>query len=485
MPANIYPVPGGRETSELYQLTVDGASAPVLAARVSAVPFNRRWPGHQRSPDQAEQAAYAMFETDGPVKITVKPQKAFRDVVIRPLSKGVEPTIDGGQITFTLPGPGGYTLELDGYHNALHLFADPVKRYDAGPTDKNLLYFGPGVHEREVTELKSNQTLFIDAGAVLFTRVSAENAENVRILGRGVIDNSRHKEKILFELEKTGDGTVDVCNSERFHTIQMKNCRNVEIDGVTIHDSLVYNIALFGCEDVLIDNVKTIGCWRYNTDGIDLHNCGRCIVRNCFVRAYDDAICVKGHDGYPQICGDTLVENCVVWCDWGKSLEIGAETRAEQIKNVTFRHCDLIRNSFAAMDIFNVDYGDVHDILYEDIRVEYDDVSQRPALQRGDGETYAEDPESEYMPKLFCAEIAKHGEYSGGLDRRGRNRNITFKDIRVYSKRMPPSAFGGFDEEHQTENVKIINLTHNGSKVKSPGEARITVHAFAEDIEMQ
>ncbi|MEI6578537.1 MAG: glycosyl hydrolase family 28 protein [Eubacteriales bacterium] len=485
MSYNIYSIPQGEALSNLYAFSINGQAVPLHEAFVSAFPFNRRWPGHQRSFDQAEPVAYASFAMDEPVEISVKPQRAFSEAIVRPLSKGIVPKVNGDNITFTLTEAGGYTLELDGYHNALHIFADPIKTYNNDFADENFLYFGAGVHDAGMITLKSNQTLFVDEGAVLYATIHTEDTENIKILGRGIINNIKNKETILFELDKLGDGTVDVCNSERLHTIQMKNCKNIEIDGITIHDSLVYNIALYGCEDVLIDNVKIIGCWRYNSDGIDLHNCSRCVVKNCFVRTYDDSICIKGHDGLPQICGDTLVENCVVWCDWGKSLEIGAETRAEEMKNVTFRNCDLIRNSSAAMDIYNVDYGDVHDIVFEDIRVEYDPVCHKPMLQKNDDESYPENPNSTFMPWLMNAEIVKHMEYSEGLERRGKNHDITFRNIYVISAKMPPSRFNGYDKNHQTYDVNISKLFYNGNKLSNFEQAAVLTEEYASDVTIE
>lgn len=49
--------------------------------------------------------------------------------------------------------------------------------------------------------LTSNQTLYLDEGAVLYATVEAKDADNVRIIGRGILDNSRNKEEILFQVE--------------------------------------------------------------------------------------------------------------------------------------------------------------------------------------------------------------------------------------------------------------------------------------------
>lgn len=61
--------------------------------------------------------------------------------------------------------------------------------------------------------------------------------------------------------------------------------------------------ALFGCTDVEIDNLKVVGQWRYNSDGIDVVNCSRVRVKDCFVRSFDDALVVKGltqNSGEPE-----------------------------------------------------------------------------------------------------------------------------------------------------------------------------------------
>ena len=48
-----------------------------------------------------------------------------------------------------------------------------------------------------------------------------------------------------------------------------------------------------GCRNLDIEDVKIIGNWRYNSDGIDMHNCEYVRIRDCFVRTYDDSICIR------------------------------------------------------------------------------------------------------------------------------------------------------------------------------------------------
>ena len=89
--------------------------------------------------------------------------------------------------------------------------------------------------------------MFLDEGAVVYACVKAIDSNNIKILGRGILDNSKNKERILFDVSaEYNEMAVD--NAEREHTIQLEYCSNVEIEGITIRDSLVYNIRPIACK---------------------------------------------------------------------------------------------------------------------------------------------------------------------------------------------------------------------------------------------
>lgn len=478
----IYKLPPGEIAAPL-KITANGQPLPVSRCYVSAFPYNRRWPGHQRTVDQREEAYFARLAAQGPVTFRYTPSRSFTNCTIRPRSAHVTPMLKNGTITFTLPHAGGYSIELDDLHHALHLFVDPPAQERYSSETKNTRFYGPGVHHIGTLQLKDNETIYIDEGAVVYGSIHGDGVQHVRILGRGILDNSENVEVILRKVETLGDGSVDVGNSRRDHTIQLVNCTDVEIEGITIRDSLVYNIAAFGCSQLKISNCKLIGCWRYNTDGIDLHNCRNALVTGCFVRTYDDSLCAKGHTGYRfDTCEDIVFENCVIWNDWGKALEIGAETRAEHLRHIIFRNCDVIHATHPAIDIMNVDYGEVHDVLFEDIRVEYDRVSQRPAIQKNDQTPYVFDPNSNYMPMAVCFNIQKHAEYSGGLERRGKIYDIKLRNIHFYADRMPPSSLYGFDEEHAVSDIKVEGLFLGDQRITNLEDARFRLGKHVRDV---
>lgn len=491
----VYPVTETELKYDGYRIKINGEEVTPNVARVSAVPFNRRWPGHQRDVSQSELINFLSLETDEPLHFEITPKEGFERVVVRPESLGIQPEITAdGKIIFTLQKPAYFTVEPYERRNVLHIFADPCSDYGAvDKTDENVLYFGRGEYEAGVIELKSNQTLFIDEGAVVYASVCARDAENIKICGRGILDNSHNKEEILFEVAAENN-TSAVNNAIRRHTVQIEYCKQVTIEGITIRDSLVYNIRPIGCQGLNIENVKIIGCWRYNSDGIDMHNCIDVHINNCFIRTFDDSICVKGFDCYYEgdvekavyeamhrngVVYDTfknvVVENCTVWNDWAKCLEIGAETRAEEICNIVFRNCNIIHVQGAPMDCYNIDYADVHNVVYENINIEYDDIIPAGKIQCNDTDVYKND-EPDYAPFLFEAVVEYHFEYSAGGTRRGKIRDITVRNIHLNAGRHTPKIrLVGYDSEHKTENISFSDIFVNGKRIENAEDIKFKI----------
>ncbi len=499
MSYHVYPVSDIAVVCSDYAVKINGEQIECNTARVSAIPFNRRWPGHQRDIGQSEAVQFISLETDEPLHFEITPSERFDKAVIRPRSLGITPEItEDGRILFTLPGPAYFTVEAYGRNRALHVFADPIKEYRMDSADESLLYYGAGEHEVGMLELKSGQTLFLDEGAVVYACIRAVDAENISILGRGILDNSHNVEQLLYEANAENNKSM-VCNATRRHTVQLEYCTNVEIDGITIRDSLVYNIRPIGCVNLNIRNVKIIGCWRYNSDGIDMHNCRDVHIADCFIRTFDDSVCVKGFDFYTREdpekavreasyrngkCYDHMqnvtVEGCVIWNDWGKALEIGAETRAEEICDIVFWNCDIIHVTGPVLDCMNVDYADVHDVSFENIRIEADEIIPAPRIQKSDEDVYINSNPA-YMPITVNATVEYHEEYSGTGTRRGKNRNIAFRDIRLYGKHPPIAHFAGCDDAHKTENVLLSNLYHNDCLLRAD-QFKLDIGRFAENI---
>jgi hypothetical protein len=143
--------------------------------------------------DQTELASFLSFSADEPVEVELTACKDFEEAVIRPLSAGIAPVCNGRTLKFTLSHPGQYIVELDGWHNALHIFFNPIDSFQVDLNDPDVIYFPAGVHHPGLITLKSNQTLYLHPDAVVYGSVLAIQAENVRILGYGILDGSWEK----------------------------------------------------------------------------------------------------------------------------------------------------------------------------------------------------------------------------------------------------------------------------------------------------
>lgn len=461
----LYPAPEGEQAAPDWSVTVNGKPVFVYMARVSAMPFNQVWPGYQRPIDQTELAGFAYWDTSGPVTVQVACQRPIQSVVIRPLRHRIQPKVENQTITFDLPQPCFVTVEVNGARQALHLFSSPIEESAPDPNDPQVKYFAPGVHRPGIIQLQSNQILYIAGGAVVYGAIQARDANNVRICGRGILDAS------AVEREQTAGAIVPF------------NCTDVRIEGIVVRDSNVFGVAPNGCRNVRIADLKLIGFWRYNSDGIDLINTRDAIVERCFVRSFDDSLVLKGWSSRdkknPLPLQDIMFSGCVIWNDWGRALEVGAETSTPEMCRITFRDCDVIHNTHIAIDIQHGDRAAVHDITFEDIRVEVDEKTLQPIIQKSKEDKYPTDLPT-YKPNLMVMEIIKC--MWSADDERGTMRDIRVKNVSVTGPYLPESRLRGFDADHRVERVTIENLTYNGEKIKTLEKAKIAVQNFTDSI---
>lgn len=476
-----------------FAVEINGEEIPVYEACCSAAPVNIRWPGHQRNINQTETCFAARFDFTGKCDIAIHAFRDFKEVIVRPLSRRIATAVNGRTIEFSIDNPGFFSVELDGIHHNLHLFADKIVDYSDVLAGKKVRHFGPGEHDMGLITLESGEAIYLDPMAVVYGRVVARDADDIAIVGRGILDCSRVKEVALEidpalaeEQRKKG---FAITNVRRFDAIRLEFCDRVVIDGPTIRDSPLYNIRPIACRDIAIANVKIIGSWRYNSDGIDMHNCERVRIRECFVRTFDDAICIKGfdyamneadmlHDGCRHaFFRDAVIEGCTVWADWGRQLEFGAETRTEEISDVHFRNCDLIHGHCAACEVQNCDYADIHDVSFEDINIEMD-APHRPTHYSEDMEV-ADGADTEYQSVAFASTIHVIPEYSKDDRRRGRNRDILVKNVRITARETPFISLRGFDETHRTCNVMLEGIYLNG--IESTDGIAVSVGPFADE----
>ena len=432
---------------EGYTVTVNGLPCPVRLCRESAIPFNRPWPGYQRPLDQTEEAGYVTFSADQEVTVRVECAASFERATVRPLSKEVSVRRSGQTVEFTLKEHGGYVLELDDMHNALHIFFNPIKT-----AEKEATYsFGPGVHFAGIITLKDGESVYIDPEAIVFGSINSLGAKGIRIFGGGVLNGSTERRILEHCYENFTKGTI-----------RLYHCTDVVIEDVILQDSATWVLSLFHCDGVTIDNLKTVGHWRYNTDGIDVVNTSNVVIRNSFIRSFDDTVTIKAIYGYDRPVENIRTEHCVLWCGWGRTCEIGLETDAPEYRNIVFRDCDLIHNSKVALDVHNGSGGELHHIYFEDLRVEYSTATTREIVQRSDEQVYGET--EIYAPCLIAALNKKFHIYETA----GMIHDIYFRNIQAVAEDgvpVPEVIFSSFDPAVVLHGFYVDGVTWNGQPV--------------------
>ena len=381
---------------------------------------------------------YSSRESEKKAEIRIILDEEVRETRVRPQSVGITPILRGKEITFDADIPCKLDLEFPGSER-LPIFFFLYGREEV-PQGENVRYFAPGEYTLDEIRIASNETLYIAEGAIVHAHLYAENAENLTVCGRGVLDVE-------------GDITTKHRRMARFH-----ECKNLVIRDVTLQGPKGWTCALFGCENVLIDNVNIMS-WYVCGDGVDVVGSHDVTVKSCFIRTEDDCVSLKATD----YCGpsglrdvyNVKVSGCVFWnAQPGNAIEIGFETRCDEMYNIEFSDIDIIHcehegwQSGSAISIHNGDRAKIHDIVYRDIRIE------------------------DVCDKLFDFKIM-YSRYSRD-EIRGSIKNILAENISITEDAFPPSVISGFQaDESLVENVRFVNLSVHGQMIKNLTECRM------------
>ena len=453
-----------------YSAYINGEKKEIIPIRVSAAPINRVWAGEQRPVEQSEEAYALSFDMSSPVELEIEVAEDFEAYELRPLSKNPSAKRCGRKITIKIDEPIQLALEIDGMRNALHIFANPVSQKPMG----DVIYYGRGEHKADLIWLESNQTLYIDEGAVVYGVVYAKDAENVRIMGRGILDASPYRRgnddreggrEVINALLERGFTLVDM----KYHgNLVLNHCKNCLVEGVILRDAPMWStIIRNGCENITIDNIKIVGQWRYNSDGINICTSKNVTVKNCFVRSFDDCIITRGAylEGEAGNVENAIVENCVLWCDWGKCLETWCGHKPTEIKNIVFRNNYLIHLSTVAMNVtvwYGSDHSVVDNVLYENICVDVDRDYPYLVIE---GEGALKGVEWGFEPKVVSVSVEKLGKMLDLGSQRCEEiddyswfdvefKNIAYKNVKFFgAERNLPATVKKYSDIHKIENI--------------------------------
>ena len=250
------------------------------------------------------------------------------------------------------------------------------------------VYFPAGKYLTGAIHLKSNITIFIDAGAELHFSDNfddylpmvesryegvdvisfsplfyAYKAENITIKGRGTINGHgkkwwdfvegykenqpRSKWQYMFDsLNKNILLPDDPRQMKRGFLrppfIQPMYCKNVLIEGITITNSPFWTVNPEFCENVTINAVTIYNPPSPNTDGINPESCRYVHISNCHISVGDDCITIKSGKDLPgrtrnMAAENYTITNCTMLSGHG-GVVIGSEMSGG-VKKIAISNC--------------------------------------------------------------------------------------------------------------------------------------------------
>jgi hypothetical protein len=412
------------------------------------VNHSRSWSADYMPSQSRTPITYFDFEGMANIEVTLSDMD-LTSVKVSPVSAGIHPVIDetNNKVSFTITEHGNYTLTFnDSPARALHIFANPIETNKPSSEDENVIYIGPGEWNIESITLEDNQTLYIAGGAVVHGIINANNASNVKVMGRGIIDGSHYK---------TWGGSM------AYIPLRFDNCDHVEISDIIVLNPNAWALNSLSSKNETIDGVRIITS-RPNGDGISLQSCENITVQNCFVRSWDDSLVVKNYVGDSS---HITFKNNQLWTDLAQSMEIGFETNKASkdnamISDIIFEDITVLNNFHKpVISVHNADDAMIKDVIFRNITVE------NAQMGSGDG---AEIP---YLIDLF---ITQNANWSTTKER-GQIRNILIDGVKVLSGKFNGSRIKGYDSTHTIEDVTIKNVEILGEKIASFDQGKFEI----------
>lgn len=250
------------------------------------------------------------------------------------------------------------------------------------------VYFPAGKYLTGPIHLKSNISIFIDAGAELHFSDNFDNylpmvpsryegvdvtsfsplfyaygAENISITGRGIIDGHgkkwwdfvegykkdqpRSKWQYVFDsLNKNILLPDDAAQMKRGFLrppfIQTMYCKNVLIEGISIRNSPFWTVNPEFSENVTVHAVTINNPHSPNTDGINPESCKYVHISNCHISVGDDCITIKSGKDIPgrtkqAPAEDYTITNCTMLSGHG-GVVIGSEMSGD-VRRIAISNC--------------------------------------------------------------------------------------------------------------------------------------------------
>ena len=315
-----------------------------------------------------------------------------------------------------------------------------------------MVYFPPGKYLSGTLFLKSNITIYLDAGAVLagsknladypvtiatvrsFTDsytdkslVFGEGLEHISIIGQGIVDGNGASFKGPYKL--------------RPYMFRIINCKNVQVKDITILNSPMWVQHYLACDNVNIDGITVNSRVNGNNDGIDIDGCKNVRISNCDIISGDDAIVLKSTLNQP--CKNITITNCVMSSDCN-AFKLGTESNGG-FQNICLSNCTIYDTRLGGISLELVDGGTLDQVSISNVTM--NNVSGAIFIRLGD------------RARPFNENLAKPGM--------GRLSNVIISNVQATNIGNTGCSITGL-QGYAVENITLenIRITFQGGGTK-------------------
>ena len=424
-----------------------------------------------------EASSFVTFDFKGVVEIEVTCNtRPINSVIIRPQSRGISYTqLSSNKVSFFLSKPDQLSFEINGdrYKN-MQIFANPMegaepsnitRRFKAG-----VIYNFPN-HK---CILNDNDVVYFEPGAVIKGGIYVEGKNNVKIVGRGIIDLT-HLRKQYYHPNEYGD------SYEYIQGVVLKRSTNVSMTDIIINDSQQLGIELTETSYIDINNIKVFTRVLWG-DGIAIKGSDNINISKCFLRTADDGISIYSTrldwlgNPYPQYRNtyDIKMSNSSIYADQSHPIEIGFHgSRNDIFQNgnwigrFEFDEIDILEHDEPLIDyqgaisINCADGNTCTDIYFRNVRVE--------AMTQG---------------RLLNLKVEPAG-YGAAITNGFRIRNIVFDYLTYNGYGEGQSIIEGLSCDRFLDGVHFQDFKVNGNYVLQLSDYNFNTNQYAYNITFQ
>jgi hypothetical protein len=468
-----YPSVPGAVESPLYGVTANGTK--LFVEKLTKF-----------SPEMQVHYAHCSLAGAEAATFEVTVSETFATYTLSPKSRKLAATKNGNTLTFA-SGPNYLILQLDA-KELLFILIDPaevnppqlgdanvksIADYAVDNTGatlvtsavqaaidaasgaaQNILYFPAGKYKVGELWLKSDMTLYLAGGAVLYGAdapasfntgsgginiegcshgmIRMYQIENTKVLGRGIID---------------GNGkAIRAQNDTKLNLFKIEQSENIVIDGILVRDPSFWNTLIYRSDMVTLQNYKMINCRPTttvynNTDGVNFDESTNGKLYNAFLYTGDDSMATKNEEPSGTVNTKNILHEKVVCYSNSVGCKVGTKTMGQSMDGVVFRDIDVVKAG-RALNIDAYDTAIVQNTRFEDIRIEAADSSMI-ALSQDEPPDWREAANTSIIKDTYFINISSEVKKPINLHGRSASVNVTgvhFSNLSVAGKLITGQA---------------------------------------------